>query len=59
MADNNIALGVKQPEPVNYLGQMAQVMAIKAAQNEMQGNDQMRAAYGSGSGDWSDPAFRQ
>ena len=59
MADNNIALGVKQPEPVNYLGQMAQVMAIKVAQQEMQGNDQMRAAYGDGSGDWSDPAFRQ
>ena len=59
MADNNIALGVKQPEPVNYLGQMAQMMALKATQNEMQGNDQMRAAYGQGSGDWSDPAFKR
>ena len=59
MADNAIALGIKQPEPVNYLGQAAQVMALKAAQNEMQGNDQMRAAYGSGSGDWSDPAFKR
>ena len=44
MADYNIALGVKQPEPVNYLGQMAQAMAIRAAQDEMEGNDSVRSA---------------
>ena len=44
MADYNIALGVKQPEPVNYLGQMAQAMAIRAAQEEMEGNDSVRSA---------------
>ena len=36
--DPNIALGFRQPEQPNMLGQMAQVMAIKAAQQEMEGN---------------------
>lgn len=48
MADYNIAMGVKQPEPVNYLGQMAQVMGIKALQDEMQGSEGVRAAIQSG-----------
>jgi len=48
MADYNIALGVKPPEPVNYLGQMAQVMAIKAAQDEMEGSEGARAAIRGG-----------
>ena len=54
MADNNIALGVKQPEPVNYLGQMAQAMALRAAQNEMQDNEALRQFYIQG-GDASTP----
>ena len=48
MADNNIALGVKQPEPVNYLGQMAQVMGIRALQDEMSGSEDTRAAIRGG-----------
>lgn len=48
MADNNIALGVKQPEPVNYLGQMAQVMGIKAMQDEMSGSEDTRSAIRGG-----------
>lgn len=48
MADYNIAMGVKQPEPVNYLGQMAQIMGIKALQDEMQGSEGVRSAIQSG-----------
>jgi hypothetical protein len=40
------------------LAQYAQVMGIKAAQQEMQGNDELRAVYAQG-GDLNDPAFRQ
>lgn len=57
--DTRIALGVQpvQQQP-NMLAQYAQVMGIKAAQQEMQGNDELRAAYAQG-GDLSDPAFRR
>lgn len=48
MADYNIALGVKQPEPVNYLGQMAQVMGIRALQDEMSGSEGVRSAIRGG-----------
>jgi hypothetical protein len=40
------------------LAQYAQVMGIKAAQQEMEGNNALRDAYASG-GDLNDPAFRQ
>ncbi len=40
------------------LAQYAQVMAIKAAQQDIEGNDALRAAYAQG-GDLNDPAFRQ
>jgi hypothetical protein len=57
--NTNIALGVQpiQQQP-NMLAQYAQVMGIKAAQQEMQGNDELRAVYSQG-GDLSDPAFRK
>jgi hypothetical protein len=48
MADYNIAMGVKQPEPVNYLGQMAQIMGIKAMQDEMSGSEGVRSAIRGG-----------
>jgi hypothetical protein len=57
--DARIALGVQpvQQQP-NMLAQYAQVMGIKAAQQEMEGNNALREAYASG-GDLNDPAFRQ
>ena len=57
MADYNIALGVKQPEPVNYLGQAAQMMALRAAQDELQGNEAVKQFYAQG-GDLSTPEAR-
>jgi hypothetical protein len=36
--DPNIALNVRPPEPTNMLGQMAQVMAIRQAQQEYEGS---------------------
>ena len=48
MADYNIAMGIKQPEPVNYLGQMAQVMGIRALQDELQGSESVRSAIQGG-----------
>ena len=44
----NIALGIQQPQPVNMLGQYAQVMAIRAAQQEMEGNEGVRSALSRG-----------
>jgi len=44
----NIALGIQQPQPVNMLGQYAQVMAIRAAQQEMEGNEGFRSALAGG-----------
>jgi hypothetical protein len=57
--DARIALGVQpvQQQP-NMLAQYAQVMGIKAAQQEMEGNNALRDAYAQG-GDLNDPAFRQ
>ena len=54
MADYNVALGVKPPEPVNYLGQMGQLMALRAAQDELQGNEAVKQFYTQG-GDLSSP----
>jgi hypothetical protein len=44
----NIALGIQQPQQVNMLGQYAQVMAIRAAQQEMEGNEGVRSALSRG-----------
>ena len=44
----NIALGAQQQQPVNMLGQMGQAMAIKAAQQEMEGNEDVRNAFARG-----------
>jgi hypothetical protein len=57
--DPRIPLGVQpvQQQP-NMLAQYAQIMGIKAAQQEMQGSEDLRAAYASG-GDLNDPEFRR
>jgi hypothetical protein len=44
----NIALGIQQPQQPNMLGQYAQVMAIRAAQQEMEGNEGFRSALAGG-----------
>ena len=44
----NIALGIQQPQQPNMLGQYAQVMAIRAAQQEMEGNEGVRNALSRG-----------
>jgi hypothetical protein len=44
----NIALGIQQPQQVNMLGQLGQMMAIKAAQQEMEGNEGVRSALSRG-----------
>ena len=44
----NIALGVQQQQPVNYLAQMGQAMALKAASQDIQGNEALREFYASG-----------
>lgn len=55
----NIALGVQpQQQPINMLGQLGQLYALKAAKQEFEGGEAMREAYAQG-GDLSDPAFRQ
>lgn len=54
----NIALGVQQQQPVNMLGQVGQMLALKGAVQEMQGNEDLRAAYAQG-GDLNDPEFRR
>jgi hypothetical protein len=56
--NTNIALGVQPVQQPNMLAQYAQIMGIKAAQQEMQGNEAVRAAYAQG-GDLSDPEFRK
>ncbi len=54
----NIALGVQQQQPVNMLGQLGQIYALKGAKQEFEGNEALREAYAQG-GDLNDPAFRQ
>jgi hypothetical protein len=56
--DPNIALGIRPIEQPNVLGQMAQMMAIRQAQQEYAGTNALRDAFASG-GDFNDPAFRQ
>ena len=54
----NIALGTQQQQPVNFLGQMGQALALKAAAQEVQGGEDLRAAYASG-GNINDPEFQR
>ena len=55
----NIALGAQQQQqPVNMLGQMGQLYALKAAKQEVEGSEALRDAFASG-GDLNDPAFIQ
>jgi len=58
--DPRIPLGVQpiQTQQPNMLGQYAQIMGIKAAQQDIQGNEALRAAYAQG-GDLNDPEFRR
>ena len=58
--DPRIPLGVQpvQTQQPNMLGQYAQIMGIKAAQQDIQGNEALREAYASG-GDLNDPEFRR
>lgn len=52
--DPNIALGVRQPEPINMLGQMGQMMALRAAQQQYESENALRDFYAQG-GDTSTP----
>jgi hypothetical protein len=54
----NIALGAQTPAPVNFLGQMGQMLALKGAAQEIQGGEELRAAYASG-GNINDPEFQR
>jgi hypothetical protein len=54
----NIALGVQQPQPVNYLAQMGQAMALRAAQQETEGYEGVKSAI-TGGMDASDPRMLQ
>jgi len=56
--DTNIALGVRPVEQPNMLAQMGQMMALRGAQQEYEGNNALRDAFASG-GNLSDPAFVQ
>ena len=44
----NIALGIQPQQQPNMLGQLGQIMAIKAAQQEMEGNEDVRNAFARG-----------
>ena len=44
----NIALGVQPQQQPNMLGQLGQMMAIKAAQQEMEGSEDVRNAFARG-----------
>lgn len=53
----NIALGAQQQQqPVNMLGQMGQLYALRAAKQEFEGGEALRDAFASG-GDLNDPEF--
>lgn len=54
----NIALGIQPIQQPNMLGMVTQAMALKAAQQDIQGNEELRAAYAQG-GDLNDPEFRR
>ena len=50
----NIALGIQQPQPINMLGQMGQMYALKAAKQEVEGGEAVRDFFSQG-GDLSTP----
>lgn len=54
----NIALGVQPIQQTNMLGQVGQMMALKAAQQEMQGNEEMRNLFAGGA-NFDDPEFQR
>lgn len=54
----NIALGAQPQQPVNMLGQVGQMLALKAATQEMQGNEEMRNLF-SGGANFDDPEFQR
>lgn len=56
--DTNIALGVRPVEQPNMLAQMGQMMQLRSAQQEYEGQNALRDAFASG-GNLSDPAFVQ
>jgi hypothetical protein len=58
--DPRIPLGVQpvQTQQPNMLGQYAQIMAIKAAQQEMQGSEEMRNLFAGGA-NFDDPEFQR
>jgi len=56
--DTNIALGIRPIEQPNMLAQMGQMMQLRSAQQEYEGQNALRDAFASG-GDFSDPAFLQ
>lgn len=56
--DSNIALGVRPIEQPNMLGQMGQMMALKAAQQESEGYEGVKNALAGGM-DASDPRLLQ
>jgi hypothetical protein len=47
----NIALGIQPVQQPNILGQMAQITAIRAAQQEMEGNEETRNFFAKPGGD--------
>jgi hypothetical protein len=51
----NIALGVQQQQPVNMLGQMGQVMALRAAQQEIEGNEGVKSYFARPSAERGNP----
>lgn len=56
--DTNIALGIKPIEQPNMLAQMGQMMQLRSAQQEYEGQNALRDAFASG-GSLSDPTFVQ
>ena len=54
----NIALGAQPQQPVNMLRQVGQMLALKAATQEMQGNEEMRSLF-SGGANFDDPEFQR
>lgn len=53
----NIALGAQQ-QPVNMLGQVGQMLALKAATDEMRSNEEMRNLFAGGA-NFDDPEFQR
>ena len=52
----NIALGIQPVQQPNMLGQMGQIMAIRAAQQEMEGNEETRNYFAKPVSERGDPS---